>query len=237
MHNAIIVALLVASASLAFDHSYANYNAFLAKYVCEERVAYKKIGDDPLVNSIVAEFESLTRDQFLQVDKKSQLAFLINAYNFYTIVLIKDHYPLKTGIKDISKPWDQKFITLFGRKVSLNHIEHDLLRKEYDEPRIHFAIVCASIGCPGLSNQAFVSTALDKQLDKVASRFLHDTTKNQIKNKTLYISKIFSWFGDDFNNQYGGYQNYIKSVLNLSGKYKIKFLKYDWHLNETTQCK
>lgn len=221
-----------------FSHTadYTNYGAFLKKYVCNKGVAYSKIMNEEIFGQIDKEFSLVTEKSFNGFSKNEQIAFLINLYNFNTIVLIKNHYPI-SGIRKISNPWDQKIVPLFGKKFSLNHIEHKILRKNYDEPRIHFALVCASIGCPEMSNEAFTGKNLENQLDKVARIFLTDTSKNRVDGKKLHISKIFQWYGKDFSNKFGGYKKYIIETLELSGKYSIKYLPYNWNLNETKGCK
>jgi hypothetical protein len=230
------ILLLIISLTFSFDKTYKSYDAFLRKYVCNGGVAYSKLINDPAVATISKELSSLSRTDYDKLSEADKIAYLINVYNFFTIVLIKDNYPLKTGIKDIKGPWDKKYISLFGQKVSLNHIEHDILRKKFNEPRIHFALVCASKSCPELLNEAFTGEKLNQQLDNVATIFLTDKKKNYYKDSKLYISKIFSWYGKDFNQKYGSYQNYINKVLGLNEKYKVVFLKYDWSLNEVKSC-
>ncbi len=172
--------------------------------------------------------------------REEQLAYWINAYNAYTIELILEYKPSKS-IKDIgskiqipfiNSPWDIKFIEINGEKVDLNNIEHDILRNEFDEPRIHFAIVCASFSCPKLRNEAFVADKLENQLSEQASHFINDPERNEITGPSIKISKIFQWFtGDftkkgtiiDFLNQYGN--THINEDVN------IVYKDYDWNLN------
>ena len=132
--------------------------------------------------------------------KNEKLAYWINAYNAFTVKLIIDNYPIKS-IKDIGKPWDKKFITIDGKNLSLNHIEHEILRK-MNEPRIHFAIVCASFSCPKLDNQAFTADKLEAQLTRVTKAFLADKNRNEISEKSIKISKIFDWFSKDFTEKH-----------------------------------
>ncbi len=128
--------------------------------------------------------------------KSQVLAYWINAYNAYTIQLIIEKYPVKS-IKSISNPWDEKFIPFKGNLVSLNFIEHDILRK-MNEPRIHFAIVCASVSCPKLQNEAITASNLEEQLTDATKEFLADPSKNELSKDTIKISKIFKWFKKDF---------------------------------------
>lgn len=232
----VILLLSLIGISFGFDNTFESYGEFLKRYVCKGGVAYGQLGSDPIVNEVSKEFSSLTEVEFKAMKVNSQVAFLINAYNFFTIVLIKDNYPLKNGIKDIKNPWDKKFIDLFGKKVSLNHIEHNLLRKQFDEPRIHFALVCASKGCPELVNEAYTGRSLSWQLDQAAKKFLSDRDKNYQENGKLYLSQIFKWYGKDFNKRHGGYVNYVNKVLGITDKQKVKFLEYSWKLNEVFNC-
>ncbi len=180
----------------------------------------------------------LSEKAFKKLAKNEQLAYLINAYNYYTIQLIISNYPTKS-IKDLgstfSSPWSKDFIQLFkkGDKISLDDIEHKMIRKNFDEPRIHFAVVCASIGCPPLRNEAFIASKIQDQLQDQAEQFLKDTTKNLIKGDELHLSKIFKWYGDDFNKTYGGYIPFVQKLLKT--KYSdVEWLDYDWNLNDGT---
>tara|TARA_R110000868_G_scaffold720_4_gene5249 strand:+ start:10124 stop:10777 length:654 start_codon:yes stop_codon:yes gene_type:complete len=163
--------------------------------------------------------------------KNETLAFWINAYNAFTIKLIIDNYPIKS-IKNIKNPWDKKFIKIGTQTMSLNHIEHDILRK-MSEPRIHFAIVCASVSCPRLQNEAFSASKLDSQLDKAAFEFLSDFTKNNITENNLSLSKIFQWFSKDFK-QKGDLIHFLNlyAQVKISKNAKIKFKDYNWNLND-----
>jgi hypothetical protein len=229
--------LLCVTSLWAFDLTYGSYATFLESYVCPEGVAYSEIAGDPQVAAVGAEFASLSAEAFSKLSTEDQIAFLVNAYNFHTIALVSKHYPLKSGIRDIGKPWDLKFIRLFGETVSLNHIEHDLLRSNYSEPRVHFALNCASRSCPVLPDRPFVGSALETQLAKAAKAFLADTTRNRVDGDKLMLSQIFQWYGGDFSDRYGSYQEFVMGVLGLTGKYRVKFLEYDWSLNGVSPCR
>ena len=176
--------------------------------------------------------------------REEQLAYWVNAYNAFTLDLVLENYPLES-IKDIGSwiqipfintPWDIKFIEIGDKVYDLNNIEHDILRKEFDEPRIHFAIVCASYSCPRLRRQAYTAEGLERQLATAAKDFLNDPTKNTIDPENPEISKIFSWFGGDFKKG----QSLI-DFLNQYTKVRIKegadisFRDYDWSLNDQSQ--
>lgn len=173
--------------------------------------------------------------------KNEQLAYWINAYNAFTIQLIIDNYPIET-IKDIGSeiqlpfintPWDIKFINIGGESYDLNNIEHNILRKNFNEPRIHFAIVCASFSCPRLRREAYKAEILDQQLSDQTKQFLKDQTKNQITKNQIKISKIFSWFKGDFTEK-GTLIDFLNlySPLKIDSKAKISHMDYDWSLNE-----
>ncbi|MGJ8591735.1 MAG: DUF547 domain-containing protein [Aquaticitalea sp.] len=162
--------------------------------------------------------------------KNATLAYWINAYNVFTVKLILDNYPLKS-IKDIKNPWGQKFIILENRAYSLEEIEHEILRK-MDEPRIHFAINCASYSCPNLLNEAFVESKIEKQLEHTATSFINDKTKNGITKDNIEISKIFDWFSGDFKNN-GSLIDFLNrySTVKIDANAKVKFKNYNWDLN------
>lgn len=163
--------------------------------------------------------------------KNEKLAYWINTYNAYTIKLIIDNYPLKS-IKDIKAPWGKKFISYNGKLISLNHIEHEILRK-MNEPRIHFAINCASVSCPKLLNEAFESNTLNSQLNKVSKGFIKNSEKNRLNKDEVKISKIFKWFNKDFEKK-GTIIDFLNkfSEIKINPKAKIEYLDYDWNLNK-----
>jgi hypothetical protein len=171
--------------------------------------------------------------------KDERLAYWINAYNAFTIELIIKNYPCKS-IKDlggaiykVNTPWDIKYITIQGITYDLNNIEHDIIRKEFNEPRIHFAVNCASVSCPNLRNEAFLASRLNEQLDDQARKFINDKSKNIISANSAQLSKLFTWFKADFTKQ-GTVVAFINrySTVKLSDKAKIDYLEYKWSLNE-----
>jgi hypothetical protein len=173
--------------------------------------------------------------------KNQQLAYWINAYNAFTVKLIVDNYPTKS-IRDlgpklkiplIKDVWHYQFFKIGGVESSLDQIEHSILRKEFDEPRIHFAINCASVSCPPLLNEAFVADKLDAQLEKVTIAFINDPIRNKISPNQAQISSIFSWFQGDFTKK-GSLIDFLNrySKVKINPKAKISHLDYDWNLNE-----
>jgi hypothetical protein len=173
--------------------------------------------------------------------KDEQLAYWINAYNAFTVKLIVDNYPVKS-IKDlhpavkiplINTVWHIKFFKIGGKEASLDEIEHKILRKEFEEPRIHFAVNCASFSCPPLLNEAFVPEKINQQLDLVARTFINDTKRNKISPDKIEISSIFSWFKGDFTKN-GSLIDYLNqySKVKIKPNAKVSHLDYDWSLNE-----
>jgi hypothetical protein len=177
------------------------------------------------------------------LSRSEQMAFYINAYNAWTIKLILTKYPGVKSIKDLGtlfqSPWEKKFVKINGKDVSLDHIEHDILRPQFKDPRIHFAVNCASKSCPPLLGEPFTGTQLQRQLDGVTKSFINDPKSTFIKGDKLYVSRIFKWFGEDFGNDILGFvRSYAQEALaqNIGKgdkKLKIRYLDYDWSLNGT----
>lgn len=163
--------------------------------------------------------------------KNAILAYWINTYNAYTVKLILDNYPVKS-IKKIDSPWDAAFFTLGSKKYSLGEIEHKILRK-MNEPRIHFAINCASFSCPNLANEAYTENELEKQLETAAKSFVNDKTKNTIAPDKIEISSIFDWFSGDFKTK-GTLIDFLNkySSIKINKSAKVKYKEYNWNLNE-----
>ncbi len=242
--------VLCSTQLMAFDHNHTKFNQVLQKYVKAGPIStlfqYRKLKEDNQ-NFIVYlnELEAVSKEEFKKFTNDQKLAFWINAYNAYTIKLIIDNYPVET-IKDIkpngffsafSSPWKIKFIKLMGRELTLDNIEHDIIRKDFSEPRIHFAVNCASMGCPSLRNEAFVASKLEAQLEDSALKFVSNTKKNRVdsKKKTVYLSKIFKWYGADFDKKHGGYIKYFAKTHPIKPNlknYDVKWTDYGWNLNE-----
>ncbi len=250
---------LSTSAWAAHDHS--AWNALLKRNVVEtgggtsSNVNYARFkADRAKLKAYLRSTSSVSQTTFNKWPKNDQLAFLINAYNAWTVELILTKYPNLKSIKDlgsiIRSPWKQKFIPLFGKTVSLDHIEHTLIRGSgrYNEPRIHFAVNCASIGCPALRNTAYRGSTLSAQLDAATKGFLRDRSRNRLKAGKLEVSSIFKWYRGDFEKGWRGAKNLNQflaiyaNALGLtkgqqaalrSGKTRVSFLSYDWRLNGT----
>lgn len=227
----------------SFDQNHSQWSALLSEFTQKQGkqvlVNYKGLKTNHArLKAYLSQLESVSKEEFKSFSLQEKLAFWINVYNAYTIDIILKHYPVKS-IKKIksgwfsSGPWKIEFIPLFGEKLSLDEVEHEIIRPQFKEPRIHFAVNCASIGCPSLFQEAFVGDRIDEQLDLAAENFLKNTEKNFVKGRTLYLSKIFDWYGDDFELMYGSYIGYVIKTLNLKRqKYNVEFNSYDWSLNE-----
>ena len=227
------------SSSLAFDHSHAELNSVLKAYVdADGMVDYQGLKTHrSTLDGYLDKTGAVSESEFDSWTRNQQLAFLINVYNGETLKLIIDHYPVKS-IKKIGglfgQPWNLKSVTLFGKKTTLNTIEHEILRPKYKDPRIHFAIVCAAMGCPPLRNEAFTPENLNDQLDARGRFFLSQKNKNRLDDDILYLSPIFDWFKEDFTEK-GSLQNFVTAFFpeNIKGKkLRIKFTSYDWRLNK-----
>lgn len=251
----LILSLVVVPAPvLAFDHNYQDYDRLLQNIVVPKGmqtvVKYSELKSDPgTLDRFVSSIEAVSRSEYDSWTKEQQLAFLINAYNALTLKLVVMHYPGIDSIKDIggffSGPWKQKFFKLFGEDSYLDHIEHDLIRKNFNEPRIHFAVNCASRGCPALQPEAYIADRLDKQLEHAARSFLMDDERNRYdKDKDLLeISPIFKWYHEDFERAAGSIQAFIAPFMtddaglrdHIAGdKPAIRYQDYDWNLNDAT---
>jgi hypothetical protein len=237
---ALVLLLSTSVYAEVFDHDHQSFGELLGDIVSvqgrQSRVDYPQlIQARGKLDHYLESLSSVSRTSFDGFNKDQQLAFLINTYNGYQLRQVIDHYPIKS-IKDVgsffSSPWSKEFFTLFGEASSLDFVEHQLIRKLFKEPRIHFAVNCASISCPPLSNEAYVAPRLNDQLDAAASNFLNDAEANYLKGKTLYASKIFDWYEEDFPN---GVINFVKTYrtdLPDENQIELKFSDYNWNLNK-----
>ncbi len=231
--------LLVISAFAQKAPSHQQWDNVLKKYVNNYGlVNYRALQKDPAeLNSYLKTLSNNPPQDNWSADE--QKAYWINAYNAFTVSLILQHYPVKS-IKDIAgkiykinTPWDIKFITIGGRKYDLNNIEHGILRKKFNDPRIHFALVCASISCPRLRIEAYTAANLNAQLEDAGRSFLNDKSKNNISTARADLSKYFSWYKGDFTNN-GSLPDFINmySQTKINSNTKITSLDYNWSLNE-----
>ena len=237
----------------AFDHGHSGYDQLLKEVVitrgAQSDVDYAllKVQQGRLDNYL-ASLEAVTGQEFQSWNNHQQLAFLINTYNAFTLKLIIINYPGISSIRDLgglvfSTPWEKKFFTLFGRETSLDYLEHKIIRKDFDEPRIHFAVNCASRGCPPLQPAAYKAEKLDQQLEQVTRQFLTDQDRNRYDRdrKILEISSIFKWYKPDFEKASGTVENFIAPYITDDPEIRtlienrvarIRYLEYDWSLND-----
>jgi hypothetical protein len=233
-----------------FDHSHTLFDKVLKAHVKEALVNYPALKANPKdLNTYLDQLAAVSEADFQKWSEKQQLAFLMNLYNAATLRLIIDNYPI-ASIKKIggllSGPWKQEVVRLFGQVTTLDHLEHQILRKKYTEPRVHFAIVCAAYGCPPLRSEAYVADKLDAQLDDQGRKFLGTANKNSVeaRARVLYLSPIFKWFSEDFEKKSGTVQKFVAPFFSEDsrkeiekGGLKIKYTDYDWSLNDASKPK
>jgi hypothetical protein len=240
-----------------FDHS--RWDMLLKKYVVViaggqvTEVDYDGFMDDrDRLKEYLNSLSEVDSDEFDSWPLDFQLAFLINAYNGWTVELILTKYPDLESIKDLGSffqsPWKKQIASLLGKVRSLDEIEHKLIRGSgrYNDPRIHFAVNCASIGCPALRDEAYTGEKLQGQLAEAGERFLADRKRNRLRGEILEVSSIFKWYREDFEQGWRGIQSLGEFFVSHSqtlgitekmagkitaGEVKIDFLEYDWSLN------
>lgn len=236
------------SAPESFDHG--AFTALLQEVVDERGfVDYAALVADPA--PLDAYLVRLAATDPSNLPEADRLAFWLNTYNAYTLKLIVDNYPVGS-IRDVvggafvplvNTPFKVEFVTVGGEVMTLDDVEHGTIRKEFDEPRIHFALVCAAQSCPPLRDEAYAGDRLDAQLDDQARRFLHNPAKNRVPadESAIALSKIFSWFGGDFGGTADALQAFLAPYFDgdvraklEAGAYYVDFLSYDWSLNDTS---
>lgn len=231
---------LAATAFSAQSVDNSLYAGLLKKYVDRGVVDYSGFKDEEDVLDRYLHHLSVVDSKLLS--RNEQFAFFINAYNAWTIKLILSAYPGVGSIKELGglrkNPWKKKLCRIDGALVTLDHIEHDILRPRFKDPRVHFAINCASKGCPPLLSEPYYADRLEQQLDDTTRAFINDPDYNRLEGDRLYVSRIFKWFASDFpNGTVDFFLKYATGDLKVKletglGKLKVKYLKYDWSLNE-----
>ncbi len=256
---ALVLFILPASVFADFDHG--QWNRLLDKHVkvlsggTATQVDYEGMAADRAsLKAYLAKVSAVPRSTFDSWAVPSQLAFLINAYNAWTVEVILSEYPGIDSIRDIgfllSSAWNQDFASLFGEPVTLDEIEHGMIRGwgRYNEPRIHFAVNCAAVGCPALRSEAYIGERLEAQLEDSTRLFLSDRSRNYYDNGRMYVSSIFDWYKEDFEKGWGGIDSVGEFLANYPGELdldtataerlrtdniRIRHLRYDWSLNDT----
>jgi len=262
MNRFVLAALLLlasGAAPAAFDHTHAHWDALTRKHVTwlpgghASQVDYRGFKTErETLKRYLDELSSVTQSQYDTWNRPQQLAFLLNAYNAYTVELILTEYPDVNSIKDLgslfASPWKKRFFTLLGKPRHLDDIEHGMIRAPgvFDEPRIHMAANCASVGCPALRSEAYVAERLETQLEDSVVRFLSDRSRNRFNGRSgrLEVSKIFEWYGGDFAARAGSVEGWLERYADhltddaqlrqalRDGRVRIAFLDYDWALND-----
>jgi hypothetical protein len=264
-------AFLVATSAAAqgFDHEHKVWTALLKKHVAlvdggkASQVRYAGFRQDrAALKGYLDLLSKVPQSEFDGWSKPQRMAFLINAYNAFTVEKILTRYPDIKSIWDFGKvfgnPFKDRFFTLLGREFTLDAVEHETLRKPgaYDEPRVHFAVNCASVGCPMLREEAYVAPRLEAQLEEQARRFLSDRSRNRYDAAAgrLEVSRIFDWFREDWTSGYRGFEGksvpiqsreqYFAAYAALLAdspehrkvieerRAALQFLDYDWRLND-----
>ena len=265
---AFLITLLPISAFAAFDHSHAQWDVLTKKHVAwlpggyASQVDYKAFkADRQALKAYLDVVSSVNQADYDGWSKSQKLAFLINAYNAFTVELILTEYPNVKSIKDLGSllrsPWKKKFFTLFGKAQSLDDIEQGMMRApgSFDEARIHMAANCASIGCPALRGflggqlahaRAYIADKLDAQLENSVVRFLSDHSRNRFNPQSgrLEVSKIFDWYAKDFAARSGSVETWLSAYADRltddsrqqqvirEKAARLAYLDYDWMLND-----
>ena len=256
---ACVLLLLSGLAQAEFDHEHAAWDRLLSKHVQwlpdnkQSRVDYAGFQRDrAALKAVLDALSAVPKAEFNAWSRERRMAFLINAYNAFTVELILTRYPNLKSIKDlgsfVQSPWKKKFFSLLGEPRHLDWLEHEQLRPLYMDPRVHAALNCASIGCPALRPQAFVATQLEVQLEDGMQRFLADRTRNRVRNGRLEVSEIFKWFREDFEHGHQGftrvedvfarYAAQLSDLPDVQAQLRARALRmdhldYDWSLNGT----
>lgn len=241
----IVLAFLLVVDGFSFDHSFKNWDALLKSYVSSQNggkttsVNYGELAKSvAALDAVLKELSAVSLAEYNGWNKDQKIAFLVNSYNAFTWKLILDHYPVKS-IKKIGgwgSPWKIEFFTLLGKKRHLDWVEHGKLRKEFKEPRVHFALNCASFSCPPLRQEAYTAKKLNGQFEEQVKAFLSNTkeTSFNIKDKTIRVSKIFDWFEEDFGGSEEAVIDWLKGYLpgirNMNDL-ELEYGKYNWNLN------
>jgi Protein of unknown function, DUF547 len=261
MKKLLTIMLLTLFAAFAqaqtFDHAYASWDALLKKHVRwlpdnkQSRVDYAGFAKDRAeLKTVLDGLSAVPKADFDKWSREQRMAFLINAYNAFTVEVILMKWPDIKSIKELGLfnrgPWKNEFFTLLGAKHHLDWIEHEELRPKYADPRVHGAVNCASIGCPALRTEAFTAGKLEAQLDDGMQRFMGDRTRNRVAGGKVEVSSIFKWFKEDFEKGHKGFAKvedvFAKHATQLSdkpeeqaalkaGTLPVSHLDYDWSLN------
>jgi hypothetical protein len=248
----LLLSFAFATHAQGFDHAHRSWDALLKEHVVlldggkASQLSYAGIAQArPALKSYLESLSRVSEADFHAWTKPEQIAFLINGYNAYTVEKILARYPDIKSIWDFGKffgnPFKDQFFSLLGRRMNLDEIEHGILRKRYGEPRVHYALNCASVGCPMLREEPYMAERLERQLEEQARRFLSDRSRNRVRGGRLEVSKIFDWFKEDFEPRGRYFARYAKLLSDDPAEQKLvaaaalplSFLDYDWSLNDS----
>lgn len=263
MKSALLAVLLLSSGTvLGFDHGHGEWQALLERHVVVAADGHSSRVDDSgfkielaRLQADLDELAAVGRSEFEQWDRARRLAILINAYNAWTIDLVLRMYPALDSIRDLGglfrSPWQKRFVVLLGETRNRDELEQQMIRAPsvFEEPRIHPALVCASVGCPMRRPGTFIAQRLDAQLEDAMRRFLSDRNRNRFDaaRGRLFLSRIFDWYAGDFQRMPGRFTSLSdtfasyadaladslrEAALIRNGSYSIHDLSYDWHLND-----
>ena len=226
-------------------YDFTEMDNFFKKYVSDGKVKYAEVKNDMALEKIKNDLKNF--EPYAISDDKERLAFWINVYNIYTIDLITQYYPLNSILeieeRSGTNPWNMEFIEMAGRrKYSLDEIEKEIIIPKYNEPRIHYALVCAAESCPVIIAEAYTPEKLVNQFDTQAGIFLNDKSKNYLdrKDNALYLSMIYKWYGRDFIKKDSSVVDHVKKYINesdrefinLNDTKQLEYLDYSWKLND-----
>ena len=249
---------------LPFDHDYAAYGALLRDVVREPRVDYQRLkGLGPTLAAVEASFAAVPAADVPRWSRDQQMAFWINAYNLFTLRAIVNHYPIKgswmslgprNSIRQIDGVWTELKWSVAGRSLTLDDIEHKILRPEFKEPLVHFAVNCASASCPVLASTPYRAGGLHARLEAAAQRYLASPHGLSVAGATVSVSSIFKWYGSDFVERFeskgpangpavdravlgvvASYGPEAGRAVALGGRARVRFLDYDWSLNDISR--
>jgi len=233
----ILLTALPTAAGERVDHGI--YAELLSRYVKNGEVNYAGFKTDEA--RLDQYLDTLAQAEPELLAREEQFAYYINAYNAWTIKLILTAYPGISSIKDLGgffqSPWKKEFVRMGGREVSLDHIEHGILRPRFRDPRVHFAVNCASKSCPPLLSEPYRGDRLEDQLTRVTTDFLNQPANSRLDGRRFWVSSIFKWFAEDFNHDVlGFYLTYAQGDLKQKlladrDRIELRYLDYDWSLN------
>lgn len=257
----VIAATAALGARGSFDHEYQAYGRVLAAHVQGARVDYRALAANRAsLDKVVSGFGVPDARTIASWSRPQQLVYWINAYNAFTLKAVIDHYPIKRrrfslhpdrSIRQIPGVWNRLTWQAAGQAMTLDHIEHQIIRPRFDEPRIHFAIICASVSCPPIADVPYRAATLDAQLDRAARAYLASPQGLEVHGYGLRVSMLFRWYGDEFVAAYSGTaagrgsdrDRAIAGVVKAygprdaaraaaTGRARITFLPYDWALDD-----